>query len=67
MQIAVGLVFVGLCVALVRYARPNAAGFIRAPFDNDFAASAAILVVTMLGSVGILLMIFEVTGVRFGG
>lgn len=67
MQIVMGLVLVGLCLALVRLARPDAAGFVRAPFGNEFAATAAIMVVTVLGSFGILLMIFEATGIRFGG
>jgi len=67
MEFVMGLVLIGLCAALVRYARPNAAGTVRAPFDNEFGATAAIMVVTVLGSFGILLMIFEVTGIRFGG
>lgn len=67
MELVMGLVLLAVCFALVRYARPNAAGIVRAPFDNEFAATAAIMVVTVLGSFGILLMIFEVTGIRFVG
>ncbi|MDN2581956.1 hypothetical protein [Aquibium sp. ELW1220] len=67
MEMITGLVLVGLCFALVRYARPDAAGIVRAPFGNEYAATAAIMVVTVLGSFGILLMIFEATGIRFGG
>lgn len=67
MELVMGLVLLAVCFALVRYARPNAAGIVRAPFDNEFAATTAIMVVTVLGSFGILLMIFEVTGIRFVG
>jgi hypothetical protein len=67
MEMITGLVLVGLCFALVRYARPDAAGIARAPFGNEFAAIAAIMVVTVLGSFGILLMIFQATDIHFGG
>ena len=67
MQIVMGLVLIGLCVALVRYARPGADGAVRAPFGNDGAATAAILVVTVLGSFGIMLIAFQATGIAFVG
>lgn len=67
MQIVMGLVLIGLCVALVRYARPGADGVSRPPFGNDGAASVAILLVTVLGSFGVMLIAFQATGIAFGG
>jgi hypothetical protein len=57
MRIVMGLVLIGLCAALVRYARPGA----------DGAATVAILVVTVLGSFGVMLIAFQATGIAFGG
>ena len=67
MLIVMGLVLIGLCAALVRYARPGADGISRAPFASDGAALVAIMVVTVLGSFGIMLMAFAATGIAFGG
>lgn len=67
MESVLGLVLIGLCVTLVRYARPGADGVSRAPLGNDGAASMAILVVTVLGSLGVMLIAFQATGITFGG
>ncbi|MFN3549715.1 MAG: hypothetical protein ACK4U0_19700 [Mesorhizobium sp.] len=67
MELVLGLVLIGLCAALVRYARPGADGVSRPPFASDGAASVAILVVTVLGSLGVMLIAFQATGIAFGG
>jgi hypothetical protein len=67
MQAITGFVLIGLCVALVRFARPRADGAFPALFQSDGSAIAAILTVTGLGSLGVLLVLFQLTGVTFGG
>jgi hypothetical protein len=66
-QIVMGLVLIGHCVALVRSARPGADGIGRAPFASDGAALVAIMVVTVLGSFGVMLIAFWATGIAFVG
>ena len=67
MQIVMGLVLIGLCAALVRYARPGADGVSHPPFGSDGAATVAILAVTVAGSFGVMLIAFQATGIAFGG
>lgn len=67
MQAVMGFISLAACAALLRFTAPGARRAARIPLRSEAAATSTIMLVTILGSLGLLLVLFWLTGIDLAG